>query len=66
MDQCKVPHRHLSGIPRKSKKTLMCVTSQKTLILMPEEDTIPTFRLAFHLHREAEGSFNKLLKTNIF
>jgi len=33
---------------------------------MPEEDTNPTFRLAFHLHHEAEGSFNKLLKTNIF
>ena len=29
---------------------------------MPEEDTIPTFRLAFHLNQEAEGSFNKLFK----
>lgn len=47
---------------RKSKETVMCVTSQKTLILMPEEDAIPTFRLDFHLNQEAEGSFTKLLK----
>jgi len=44
----------------------MCVTSQKTLILMPWEDTIPTLRLAFHLNQESEGSFIKLLKINIF
>jgi hypothetical protein len=53
-------------ILRKSKKTAMCVSSQKTLILMPEEDAIPTFRLAFHLNQEAEGSFNKLFKINVF
>jgi hypothetical protein len=29
---------------------------------MPEEDTIPTFRLAFNLNQEAEGSFNIYVK----
>jgi hypothetical protein len=49
-------------ILRKSKKTVMFVTFQNTLILMPEEDTIPTFRLDFHLNQEAEGSLNKVFK----
>ena len=40
----------------------MFVTFQNTLILMPEEDTIPTFRLDFHLNQEAEGSLKKVLK----